>query len=106
MSDVTVSTAELKQVADSQQQSAADEAGKGVQATANVDLKAELYKSHGPISGPSNEAISHMAHVREDAGRAIQAACLTLGAALHKAAAVYSGTDSGSAKDLDKEMPS
>lgn len=108
MSGVTVQPAELKIVAGDRDQAAA-EAAKGVDATKNADLGGvlgKLYHTHGPISGPSNEAIIDMAKVREDAGRAIQAACLTLAAGLNTAAARYTGTDTNEAANLDKQMQS
>ena len=109
MSTVTIEPAEFTQVADNQHQQAAAAAGKGVEATESADLGGifgELYNTHGPISGPSNDAISEKAQVREDAGRAIQLACLTLAAALTTAAAWYTGTDSDAAENLDEQMQS
>lgn len=105
MSGVTVDPEELKQAADYQKQAAA-EADKGVQATSNVDLCAKLYETHGPISGPSNDATDRQAGVSEQAGRTLQQACLTLSAALTTAAGTYTGTDSNSAENLDNQMPS
>ena len=106
MSGLTVQPNELTQTADIHEKAAAA-AGKGVEATANADLRGiggVLYRTHGPISGPSNDAIAGKAAMREDAGRAIQAACLRLNAALKTAAPAYEGTDSNSAGSLDKQM--
>ncbi|OBA71716.1 hypothetical protein A5641_10410 [Mycobacterium sp. 1554424.7] len=105
MSGVTVEPDELKQAADYQLRAAA-EAGVGVQATESVDLRGRLYETHGLISGLSNEAISGRAGVREEAGRAIQQACLTLAAALNTAAACYTDTDSDAGGNLDNQMQS
>jgi hypothetical protein len=108
MPDVTVNPDQLRQAAHGQEQAAAA-VGKGVQATENADLggiSGKLYETHGPISGPSNDAIIHKAHEREGAGRAIQQACQTLAAALNTAAAAYTGSDSHSAANLNNQMQS
>ena len=103
MSGMTVEPTELKDVADYRDQAAAA-AAKGVDATESVDLKGKLYLTHGPISGPSNDAISAKARVREDAGRALQEACLTLAAALTTAATWYTDNDASAAGSLNKQM--
>jgi len=104
MSEVTVDPAELRYVADTQQNAAADEADKGVHATESVNLREKLYMSHGPISGPSNEAINYRTAVREVAGRAMAEACRSLSAGLHEAADLYTKTDANSSEDLDKQL--
>jgi len=106
MSALTVQANELTQTAGINEQAAAA-AGQGVQATENADLRGVggvMYRTHGPISGPSNEAIASQATTREDAGRAIQAACLKLATALKTAATAYTGNDSNSATNLDNQM--
>jgi len=106
MSGLTVQLNELAQTA-SKNEEAAAAAGKGVDATVNADLGGVggvMYRTHGPISGPSNEATAGQAATREDAGRAIQAACLKLAAALNTAATAYAGTASTSAGSLDNQM--
>jgi hypothetical protein len=103
---LTVRPNELVQTADYPEQAAAA-AGDGVEATESADLGGffgKLYETHGPISGPSNEAISAMAQVREEAGRAIQQACLRLAGALNTAAAAYAGIDSICAGTLDEQL--
>ena len=106
MSGLTVQVNEFTQTA-SKNEEAAAAAGKGVDATVNADLGGVggvMYRTHGPISGPSNEAIAGQAATRESAGREIQAACLRLAAGLKTSAAAYAGSDSNSAGSLDNQM--
>jgi hypothetical protein len=103
MSEVTVSTEELDTLAARQDQAAA-EAGNGVGATASVNLNSVLYETHGPISGPSNDAITAKTQERQEAGQAIQQACLALAQTLTTAAANYTGTDQGYGANLNSQM--
>lgn len=105
MADITVNADELTQVADYRDDAAA-EAAKAVEATASIDLNAVLYQTHGPISGPSNSAVTAKTAVREDAGRAVEEACRTLAAALNAAATWYTATDWYAAEILGDQMRS
>jgi hypothetical protein len=108
MSGFTVETEELKQKGDYHEQ-AAEEAGKGVHATESVELggvNGVLYRTHGPISGFSNDAIADKANQREEAGRAIQQACRSLNSKLNVAAAAYAGVDEIAEGMFDNQMQS
>ncbi|MEE6178203.1 type VII secretion target, partial [Mycobacterium sp. 050134] len=87
-----VEPARLKEAAKYLRQ-AAEQAAQGVKATEEADLRSTLYKTHGPISGLSNEAVADQSNVGEDAGRAIEKTCLALAAALEAAADRYTTTD-------------
>ena len=108
MSSMTVKSAELEEVTGDQDQAAAL-AAQAVEATESADLGGifgTLYNTHGPISGPSNDAIIDKSQVREDAGRVIQQACLALAAALTTAAAWYTDTNSVAEEILDDQLQS
>ncbi len=106
MSGFSVEPDQLKEKADYPVQ-AAEEAKKGVEATARVDLgsvNGVLYKTHGPISGPGNDKIASKAGQREDAGRAIEQACRALKGGLNTAAAAYAGVDSIAEGNFKNQM--
>lgn len=107
MSDLTVDTDELQQLADDQDRAAA-QADWAAQATesSSVDLPVTLYVTHGVVSSDSNDAVVAKAQEREGAARAIQQACLALAAALGTAESAYSETDSATADNLDGEIRS
>lgn len=102
MSGLTVDPNELQQLAGYQELAAA-QADQGTNQTPH-DFSQKLWDTHGVISGPSNRAFSDKAREREQAGLAIQEACLTLAAALGSAAASYVNTDIDAAVSLSKQL--
>lgn len=104
MPDLTADSQELQRLADRQDDVAA-EAGQGTEQSPGK-FSEKLWETHGPISGPSNNAFTAKAKQRVEAGSAIQEACQTLAAALRVAAASYTGTDESSAADLNTQLRS
>lgn len=103
MSDLTADSQELQRLADRQDDVAA-EAGQSSSDCSARHFKAQLWATHGLLSGPSNNAFSTKADDREDAVGALREASATLAAALQVAAAAYARADEGSAADLSTQL--
>ncbi|MEI7717521.1 MAG: type VII secretion target [Mycobacterium sp.] len=77
----------------------------GRKATADVGVGSKLSKTHGVISGPSNEMIGTVKEpLREQAAAAIKEACEALATALDNAATQYGETDTSNSADLQQQI--